>query len=202
MKLSARGISARIFLVLGLTAAANIGAQTATPTVTDPDLAVRTVVTGLTQPIAMAFLGPNDFLVTEKSTGRVKHVVNGSVRSVAIDLPVNFGSERGLLGIALHPDFRRNHWVYLFWTQSSTGVDTDVLADVGSSSRPRAASPLGNRVDRFVWNWQTQKLKFDRNIVVLRAYQADAGQPERGNHNGGIIRFARSDRGNDGRDAR
>ena len=122
-----------------------------------------------------------------------------AVTSVALNLPVNFGSERGLLGIALHPEFRRNHWVYLFWTQSSTGFDTDVLADVGSSSRPRAASPLGNRVDRFVWNWQTQKLTFDRNIVVLRAYQADAGQPERGNHNGGIIRFARSHRGDDGR---
>ncbi len=184
-----------IALLFGLATAAGVGAQT--PTVTDPDLAVRTVVSGLTQPIAMAFLGPNDFLVTEKSTGRVKHVVNGTVRSVALNLPVNFGSERGLLGIALHPDFRRNHWVYLFWTQSSTGVDTDVLADVGSSSRQRAASPLGNRVDRFVWNWQTQKLTFDRNIVVLRAYQADAGQPERGNHNGGIIRFARSDRGDD-----
>ncbi len=179
-------------LLFGLAAAAGIGAQT--PTVTDPDLAVRTVVSGLTQPIAMAFLGPNDFLVTEKSTGRVKRVVNGAVRSVALDLPVNFGSERGLLGIALHPDFRRNRWVYLFWTQSSTGTDTDVLAEVGSSSQPRAASPLGNRVDRFVWNWQTQKLRFDRNIVRLRAYQADAGQPERGNHNGGVIRFARADR--------
>jgi aldose sugar dehydrogenase len=184
-------------LLFGLAAAAGVGAQT--PTLTDPDLAVRTVVSGLTQPIAMAFLGPDDFLVTEKSTGRVKHVVNGAVRSVALNLPVNFGSERGLLGIALHPDFPRNHWVYLFWTQSSTGFDTDVLADVGSSSRPRAASPLGNRVDRFVWNWQTQKLTFDRNITVLRAYQADAGQPERGNHNGGIIRFARSDRGGDDR---
>ena len=32
---------------------------------------------------------------------------------------------------------------------------------------------------------------------MLRAYQADAGQPERGNHDGGVIRFARSDRGDD-----
>ena len=110
------------------------------------------------------------------------------VKSVALDLAVNFASERGLLGIALHPDFRRNHWVYLFWTESSTGADTNVPAEV-------RRSPLGNRVDRFVWNWQTQRLSFDRNIVVLRAYQADAGQPERGNHNGGIIRFARNDRG-------
>lgn len=183
-----------LILLLGLAAAANVSAQTATPTVTDPDLAVRTVVSGLTQPIGMAFLGPNDFLVTEKSTGRVKRVVNGRVRTTVLDLPVNFASERGLLGIALHPDFRRNRWVYLFWTQSSTGADTDVFAEVGGPGSPRTRSPMGNRVDRFIWNGQTQRLKFDRNIVVLRAYQADAGQPERGNHDGGVIRFARSDR--------
>ena len=50
-----------------------------TPTVTDPDLAVRTVITGLDQPIAIAFLGRNDFLVTEKASGKVKRVVNGAV---------------------------------------------------------------------------------------------------------------------------
>ena len=127
---------------------------------------MRTVVSGLTQPIGIAFLGENDFLVTEKSTGRVKRVVNGSVRAIALDLPVNFASERGLLGIALHPDFRRNRWVYLFWTQSSTGADTAVPAEVGNASSP-TASPLGNRVDRFVWNSQTQKLRFDRNMIVL-----------------------------------
>ena len=183
---------ARCFLILGLAASVQVSAQTASPAVTDPDLAVRTVVSGLTQPIAMAFLGPDDFLVTEKSTGRVKRVVDGRVRSTVLDLDVNSFSERGLLGIALHPDFRRNHWVYLFWTESSTGADTNVPAEL-------RRNPRGNRVDRFVWNWQTQKLKFDRNILTLRAYQADAGQPEQGNHNGGVIRFARSDDGRHGR---
>jgi aldose sugar dehydrogenase len=183
-------------LLFGLAIAFNAGAQTPTPTVVDPNLAVRTVVSGLTQPIGIAFLGYNDFLVTEKSTGRVKRVVNGVVRSTALDLPVNSGSERGLLGIALHPDFRRNGWVYLFWTESSTGADTDVFANVGNARSPfppGTARPFGNRVDRFIWNWRTQKLRFDRNIVVLRAYQADPGQPLAANHNGGIIRFARSD---------
>ena len=187
--------SARSLLFLGLAAAATAGAQTAAPTVTDPDLAVRTVASGLTQPIGLAFLGPNDFLVTEKSTGRVKRVVNGSVKSIALDLPVNFASERGLLGIALHPEFRRNRWVYLFWTQSSTGADTNVPAEVGNARSPATTSPMGNRVDRFVWDFRSQRLRFDRNIVVLRAYQADAGQPERGNHNGGVIRFALNDSG-------
>jgi glucose/arabinose dehydrogenase len=46
---------------------------------------------------------------------------------------------------------------------------------------------LGNRVDRFVWNGST--LAFDRNLIRLRALQQDAGQPSRGNHNGGVVRF-------------
>jgi aldose sugar dehydrogenase len=168
--------------------------------VTDPNLAVRTVVSGLTQPIGIAFLGHNDFLVTEKPTGIVKRVVNGTVTATALDLPVNFGSERGLLSIALHPNFRHNRWVYLYWTESSTGADTEVLAEVGNANSPfppGTPQPLGNRVDRFVWDWHNQTLTFDKNIVVLRAFQADADQPERGNHNGGVIRFALSDNGHD-----
>lgn len=204
-----RAASAAILVsaVLGSLAAGRAEAQaTPVPTVNDPELAVRTVVSGLMQPIGMAFLGRNDFLVTEKPTGKVKRVVNGAVTATVLDLPVNSASERGLLGIALHPDFRRNGWVYLYWTESSTGADSDVLAEVGNPNsrfRPGTPQPLGNRVDRFVWDWRNQRLRFDRNIVVLRAFQADADQPLRGNHNGGVIRFAVSDddrRGDRGRE--
>jgi len=104
--------------------------------------------------------------------------VNGAVQSTVLDLPVNFGSERGVLGIALHPNFPTNASVYLYWTQSSTGSDTDVLSDTPL---------LGNRVDRFVWDGST--LTFANNIVLIRAFQQDAGQPARGNHNGGPIAF-------------
>src|SRR5919198_6551703 len=150
----------------------------APPTVLDPNLAVRTVVSGLVTPTTMAFLGPDDILVLEKSTGKVQRVVNGVVQGAVLDLAVNFASERGLLGIALHPDFPINPGVYLFWTESSTGADSGNLADVPL---------LGNRVDRFVWNGST--LTADRNLIRLRAFQADAGQPMRGNHDGGVLRF-------------
>jgi aldose sugar dehydrogenase len=46
---------------------------------------------------------------------------------------------------------------------------------------------LGNRVDVFYWNGST--LTLERNIIKLRALQQDAGQPERGNHDGGVLRF-------------
>ena len=53
-------------------------------------------------------------LVLEKNTGRVLFIVNGSIVSVALDLAVNFASERGLLGIALDPGFANNGFVYLY----------------------------------------------------------------------------------------
>jgi aldose sugar dehydrogenase len=132
---------------------------TAAPSVVDPNLAVRTAASGLDQPISMAFLGQNDMLVLEKATGKVQHVVNGVVQSTVLDLPVNSASERGLLGIALHPHFFTTGRVYLYWTESLSGTDSDDLADVPL---------LGNRVDRFIWNGST--LTLDKNIVKLRAF--------------------------------
>src|SRR5262245_38389805 len=101
----------------------------AAPTVFDPNLEVATVVSGLNQPTSMAFIGPNDFLVLEKATGQVKRVVNGAVVATVLDLAVNSASERGLLGIALHPDFPANPGVYLYWTQSSSGADSGVTSE-------------------------------------------------------------------------
>jgi len=180
---TARWASAGIVLMfvgtLLMTGAAPVAeAQGTGPTMLVPNLGVRTVVGGLVTPSSMAFLGPGDFLVLEKNTGRVVRVTGGAVAGTVLDLAVNFGSERGLLGIALHPDFPRNPGVYLYWTESTTGADTGVLANVPL---------LGNRVDRFMWTGSS--LVFDRNIILIRAFQADAGQPLRGNHNGGVIRF-------------
>src|SRR5438552_2853334 len=81
-----------------------------------PNLSVRTVATGFNQPTSIAFLDANRFFILEKATGKVKLVVNGVVQSEALDLAVNNASERGLLGIALHPNFPTNPGVYLYWT--------------------------------------------------------------------------------------
>ncbi len=152
--------------------------QTNLPTLVDRNLQVRAVVRNLVEPTSMAFLGPNDFFVLERPTGKVQRIVDGALHSTVLDLNVNSASERGLLGIALHPAFPVNPGVYLYWTESATNTDTTALEDVPL---------LGNRVDRFVWNGST--LTMDRNIIRLRAFQADAGQALRGNHDGGILRF-------------
>ncbi len=159
-------------------------AQVGGPSMLDPKLDVRTFVSGLVTPTTMAFIGDNDVLVLEKNTGRVRRVFLGVlVPAPVLSLPVNFFSERGLLGIAFHPDFQDNGFVYLYWTESSTGT---ITAD------PASVPLLGNRVDRFKWNGST--LTFDRNLIKLRAFQADEGQPLRGNHDGGVMVFEQSKR--------
>ena len=173
-------LSTVMALAVALTLVPSSGTAVAAdgPTMLHPLLGVRPVVRGLVTPTSMAFLGANDLLILEKISGRVKRVTDGAVVGAVLDLAVNSASERGLLGIALHPGFPTTPFVYLYWTESSTGADSSALADVPL---------LGNRVDRFVWNGST--LTFDRNLIKLHAFQADAGQPLRGNHNGGVIRF-------------
>jgi aldose sugar dehydrogenase len=186
VSVAARAVSAGVLLGAGLfTHSLDVRAQA--PTLVDPTLAVSTVVGGLNQPIAMAFIGPNDILVTEKASGQVKRVTNGVVAGVVLDLPVNSNSERGLLGIALHPRFPRTPYVYLYNTESTTGADSAVVGEVPL---------LGNKVDRFIWDGA--KLTFDRNIIRLRSFQNDLNNvlnPAaplpllRANHNGGVLRF-------------
>ena len=172
------GLALAVATTLALAPAADAQSPT-DPEVLDPALAVSPAASGLSQPISMAFLGKDEMLVLEKASGQVKRVVRGQVRDVVLDLAVNSASERGLLGIALHPKFHRNGWVYLFWSQSRSGVDSTELADVRL---------MANRVDRF--EWDDGELEFDRNIIKFRAYQNDATNGVlRGNHNGGVIRF-------------
>lgn len=158
--------------------------------VLDPNLQVTAVLTsGITQPIGIVFLGPNDYLVLEKASGQVKRVINGVLQPTPVlDLPVNSAIERGLLSLVLDPNFPATPYMYVRWTESSTGVDSTVLSEVPL---------LGNRVDRYSWNGST--LTFDRNIISLRARQTDNvavnGHPgttnpnENGNHNGGVMKF-------------
>jgi len=142
-------------------------AQTVLPTA----LRVETVVSGLSSPTAMAFLGPNDILVTQKNDGRVRRVIAGVLQSSAVlDVAVNTESERGLLGIALDPDFDHNGQVFIFYTEAS-GVDN--------------GTALGNRVYRYTWNGSA--LVAPQLVVGL---PADLGP----NHNGGVILFGPDDR--------
>lgn len=172
-------------------------------------LNVRPFVTGLEQPIGLAFPAANEMFVIEKGSGRVKHVVDGKVHATVLDLAVNNASERGLLGITLDPDFANNKYVYLFWTCAAappanavnpTAQQCSDTPALGQDSDNILGVPLlGNQVDRFTWDGAA--LKFDRRLIRLRSYQYDAApmaapqgdelQPPRANHNGGVITFGK-----------
>ncbi len=139
-------------------------------TLRDSTLRVDLVVSGLSAPTSMAFIGPHDLLVLQKNDGRVRRVTNGVLQpSAVLDLAVDAASERGLLGIALHPNFPTIPFVYLYVTESSTGGDT-----AGSSP------PLGNRLYRYTWNGSSLVSQ-----VLLLSLPVTPGP----NHNGGVILF-------------
>jgi glucose/arabinose dehydrogenase/plastocyanin len=163
-------------------------AAPAAPQMHDPALAVEVADGGLTEPTAMAFLGPDDFFVTEKSTGQVHRVTHGASSEPVIDLAVNFFDERGLLGIALHPDFATNGFVYLYWTWTGQGEGDQKLLGADTDDA-RTLPDLGNRVDRFHWDGST--LTWDRNLIQLRSntLDTDTSGRIRGNHDAGPLVF-------------
>lgn len=193
--LSPRSIAASALvagaLVLAVTKPPIMRADTVAAQLTDPNLQVSVLLnTGLSQPIGIVFLnGTTDYLVLEKASGQIKRVLGGIIQPTPVlDLPVNSNSERGLLSAVLHPNFPVQPWIYVAWTESSTGADSTAVGSVPL---------LGNRVDRYTWNGAT--LTFDRNIVQLRSRQTDnvpvpghegtQNANEQGNHNGGTLKF-------------
>jgi glucose/arabinose dehydrogenase len=159
---------AAAFVSLALASAAR-----AQPQVEDPALSVELLTGGLAQPTSLAFIGADDFLVLEKATGRVRRVADGSLDPTPVlDLAVESCSERGLLGIAVHPDFAApadpKPWVYLFYNPSLTMNDTATCA-AGHESR----------LARCVWDGGSLGM-----CTTLLSFPADAG-----NHKGGALVF-------------
>jgi glucose/arabinose dehydrogenase len=126
------------------------------------------VAAGLEQPTAFAFKG-GKILVTEKASGKVQVVLpNGSLRPQPfVTLHVTSDSERGVLGVAVDPDFETNQFVYIYYT---TGPGA-----LGYTGSPK------NRVSRFA---KGPGLVAAGESIILDSIPSDAG-----NHNGGDIQF-------------
>jgi glucose/arabinose dehydrogenase len=140
----------------------------AAPRAEDGDHEITLVTADVTRPVAMAFLGPDEFLVLEKNSGKVQHFLAG-VRSEVHDFHVTNDGERGLLGIAVHPELglgTGKDWVYFYYTASPAMADV-----VGGSP--------DNLIDRFTWDGGDL---IDRTpIFALPSLDA--------NHNGGALTF-------------
>jgi glucose/arabinose dehydrogenase len=127
------------------------------------DVTARPVLTGLDQPVGFTF-GPGRTLwYVEKATGEI-HVVDlatGRDRLFYRVPGVNAEGERGLLGIALHPDYPSRPWVYVYVTR-------------------RAHGELRNRILR---------IREEDGVGVARREIFSAPVGTRTNHNGGRILF-------------
>ncbi|MCC7289867.1 PQQ-dependent sugar dehydrogenase [bacterium] len=121
------------------------------------DRGVETVATNLTIPWEIAFLPNGDMLVTERPGNLLKIRKDRTVTKISEVVHIGEG---GLLGMALHPDFEKNSYIYLYMTVQPDGT-------------------LINQVNRY-------ELKGDKLVnrdIILNNLPASK------NHDGGRIKF-------------
>lgn len=79
---------------------------------------IEVVASGLSIPWEIHPLPDGSLLVTERA-GRL--LIIESAQKVIPIAGVRHVGEGGLLGLAIHPDFLRNHWIYLYLTTADRG---------------------------------------------------------------------------------
>ncbi len=126
------------------------------------------VVTGLSQPDAMAFAPDGRIFVAQK-TGAIKVVVGGQVVSTFTTINTDTFDERGVLGLAFDPDFSNHPYLYVYYTTNANSLNPP-------------PSPK-NRVSRFTVNGNVAVNGSE--VILLDDIASDAG-----NHNAGCLRFA------------
>src|SRR3989339_1196546 len=118
---------------------------------------IEVIAQNLTIAWEAAFLPDGEILVTERPGTLL--LIKGK-QKIPIDGVKHVG-EGGLLGLAIHPDFAKNKYVYLYYTYSS--IENNTL----------------NRVVRF----KLENAKLTNEQVIVDAI------PGAVNHNGGRINF-------------
>ncbi len=107
-------IGASVLIISSPSGSIMIPKPNTSPTGTD---AVQIVATNLQTPWALTTTDGKIFL-TEK-IGRVRVVDNGILANKSVaDLNVVYVTDAGLLGITSHPDFEKNHYLYVYYTYS------------------------------------------------------------------------------------
>lgn len=124
-------------------------------------LRAEVVAEGLEVPWALAFLPDGALLVTERK-GNLRIVEDGVLREDPLtDVPVWNTDEAGLLGLAVHPDFEENHYIYLALTR-------------------RLGKVTDNRVERWRITPDRSNAVLDKTIL--------SGIPAHAFHNGGRLK--------------
>ncbi|MCO5192515.1 MAG: PQQ-dependent sugar dehydrogenase [Anaerolineae bacterium] len=114
-------------------------------------IALEPIATGLKRPVAAAHVGGDRFFVAEKD-GLVRIVAAGAVLPDPLldlrDRIATDGSERGLLGLAVHPDFASNGRFYVVYT--NLDGDTEIVRFAVSAENPDYADPDSAQLILFV----------------------------------------------------
>ncbi|MBI1353006.1 MAG: hypothetical protein GC160_01585 [Acidobacteria bacterium] len=119
------------------------------------DVLFDPVVTGLDLPVSLAFspVGPEWIYIVEQP-GRVRLFDGVRVQSepvVDVSRRVSCCGEDGLLGIALHPAFASNHWMYVYYVEPGDDSYFSVIKRYELSPDGRSALPGSEKeILRFV----------------------------------------------------
>jgi glucose/arabinose dehydrogenase len=156
--------------------------------------AVKTV-DGLNHPWGMAFLPDGEILISERS-GTLRRIHNGKLLDVPVSgLPaIEEHGQGGLLGLALHPQFAENHWLYFAYAGKGKGGYSTHLArgqyQDGALTRLQVlfeATPKSDAGQHF-----GGRIVFDRAGYVYLSL-GDRGERENAqdlsNHAGSVIRL-------------
>ncbi len=96
-----------------------------------PGFTIETVVKNLNSPVAVTW-SPDGRMFIALKAGQVKVVYNGALlptNFIDLSAQVNDFWDRGLLGIAIHPDFPAAPYVYLLYTYDPPGTTPDSKAE-------------------------------------------------------------------------
>jgi len=121
--------------------------STATLTIVDndPSFTRQTVVSGLNQPTVVDWTPDGSNMFIAQKDGVVRVFRNGTLQStpfINISNQVNNVRDRGLLGMAIHPNFATNPYVYLLFTydppEASNNINPGTNLDDpdGAGNRP------------------------------------------------------------------
>jgi glucose/arabinose dehydrogenase len=129
------------------------------------------VAAGLASPTAMAF-APDGRLFVAQQGGALRVIKDDALLAQPfVTVSVSSAGERGLLGVALDPDFASNRRVYVYYTTPT--------------------SPIHNRVSRFTASTLNPDVAEAGSEVVLLDLPSLSSAT---NHNGGAIHFGPDDK--------
>ncbi len=136
------------------------------------------VVTGVQFPVAIAFSPDGRLFFTERFSGKVRVIAEATSPEPRLlpDAVYQFGPistffERGLLGLALDPDFKKNAYLYVYYSHRGRDSKTD---------------PYRHRLMRIT----LKDYSGDSPVALLDSLPiGSASESGKGNHNGGSLAF-------------